>query len=256
MGVTHVVRGKDLVMEDQMETRIWDILEVDRRPRFVHFGILRFKDLELSKSRYRREIAEGRLTGIDDPRTWTLQSLRRRGIRPLALREFVLAFGLSLNDIEVAAETLYAENRKMIDKDANRYFFVPDPVPIEIAGLPPVERVKAPLHPDFPGRGVREIAAGPKVEVAREDFTKFRGQEVRLKDFCNVVLDHRARFISMANAGSTTQSIDAARMGSLNVKPASCQLVSTSSGLIVTEPGTMAISSKPYARRAFFPRPI
>ena len=199
LGITHVLRGKDLVMEDLMETRIWDILQVERRPRFVHFGILRFKDLELSKSRYRKEIAEGRLTGIDDPRTWTLQSLRRRGIRPAALREFVLSFGLSLNDIEVPAETLYAENRKMIDKDANRYFFVPDPVVGEIAGLPPIERVKAPLHPDFPGRGVREIPAGSKVEVAREDFTKFRGQEVRLKDFCNVVLDHRARFISMAN---------------------------------------------------------
>jgi len=111
----------------------------------------------------------------------------------------VLSFGLSLNDIEVPAETLYAENRKMIDKDANRYFFVPDPVVVEIAGLPPIERVKAPLHPDFPGRGVREIPVGPKAQVAREDFEKFRGQEVRLKDFCNVVLDHRARFVSMEN---------------------------------------------------------
>ncbi len=199
LGITHVLRGKDLVMEDMMETRIWDILQVKRRPRFVHFGILRFRDLELSKSRYRKEIAEGRLTGIDDPRTWTLQSLRRRGIRPAALREFVLSFGLSQNDIEVPAETLYAENRKMIDKDANRYFFVPDPVVVEIAGLPPIERVKAPLHPDFPGRGVREIPVGPKVEVARDDFTKFQGQEVRLKDFCNVFLDHRARFVSLEN---------------------------------------------------------
>src|SRR2546422_424778 len=186
-------------IQDLMETRIWDILQVERRPRFVHFGILRFKDLELSKSRYRTEIAAGRLTGIDDPRTWTLQSLRRRGIRPAALRDFVLSFGLSLNDIEVPAETLYAENRKLIDEDANRYFFVPDPVAVEIAGLPPIERVKAPLHPDFPGRGVREIPAGPKVQVAREDFEKFRGKEVRLKDFCNVVLDHRARFVSMEN---------------------------------------------------------
>src|SRR3989442_4891212 len=141
LRITHVLRGKDLVMEDLMETRIWDILQVDRRPRFVHFGILRFKDLELSKSRYRKEIAEGRLTGIDDPLTWTMQSLRPRGIRSAALREFVLSFGLSLNDIEVPAETLYAENRKLIDKDANRYFFVPDSVAVEIAGLPPIERV-------------------------------------------------------------------------------------------------------------------
>lgn len=199
LGITHVLRGKDLVMEDLMETRIWDVLGIDRRPRFVHFGILRFKDLELSKSRYRREIAEGRLTGIDDPRTWSLQSLRRRGIRPGALREFVLSFGLSLNDIEVPVETLYSENRKLIDKDANRYFFVPDPVAVQIDGLPPIERVKAPLHPDFLGRGEREIPAGPKVHVAKEDFAKFRGKEVRLKDFCNVVLDRRAKFVSMEN---------------------------------------------------------
>jgi glutamyl-tRNA synthetase len=199
LGVTHVLRGKDLVMEDMMEARIWDILGVTKRPEFVHFGILRFKDLELSKSRYRREIAAGRLTGIDDPRTWSLQSLRRRGIRPAALREFVLSFGLSLSDIEVPVETLYAENRKLIDADANRYFFVPDPVAIEITGLPPIERVKAPLHPDFPGRGVREISVGPKVQIAKDDFEKFRGKEVRLKDFCNLVLDHRARFVSMEN---------------------------------------------------------
>jgi len=94
---------------------------------------------------------------------------------------------------------LYAENRKLIDKDANRYFFVPDPVAVEISGLPPIEHAKAPLHPDFPGRGNREIPAGPKVHVAAEDFEKFRGKEVRLKDFCNVVLDHRARFVSMEN---------------------------------------------------------
>ncbi|MGQ0796319.1 MAG: glutamate--tRNA ligase family protein, partial [Methanobacteriota archaeon] len=54
LGVTHVIRGKDLVLEDLMQTWIWDRLGVARRPHFVHFGILRFKDLELSKSRYRR----------------------------------------------------------------------------------------------------------------------------------------------------------------------------------------------------------
>jgi glutamyl-tRNA synthetase len=199
LGITHVLRGKDLVMEDLMEARIWDVLGIERRPEFVHFGILRFKDLELSKSRYRREIAAGRLSGIDDPRTWSLQSLRRRGIQPAALRTFVLSFGLSLADIEVPAETLYAENRKLIDKDANRYFFVPDPVSIEILGLPPVRVVRAPLHPDFPGRGQREIPVEGKIQVAREDLERFRGKEVRLKDFCNVVLDQRARFVSMEN---------------------------------------------------------
>jgi glutamyl-tRNA synthetase len=199
LGVTHVLRGKDLVIEDQMETRIWDLLEIRQRPRFTHFGILRFKDLELSKSRYRREIAAGTLTGIDDPRTWTLQSLRRRGIRPAALRDFVLSFGLSQADIEVAAETLYAENRKLIDKDANRYFFVPEPVAIEIEGLPPMNELHVPLHPDFPGRGSRTIPIERRVHVAKEDFEVLKGREVRLKDFCNVRLDRKATFLSLEN---------------------------------------------------------
>ncbi len=199
LGITHVIRGKDLVIEDAMEEAIWDALGVEARPRFVHFGILRFKDIELSKSRYRREVDAGRLTGYDDPRTWSLQSLRRRGFRPAALRRFVLSFGLSLTDIEVAAETLYAENRKLIDKEANRYFFVPDPVAVEIEGLPPVEVVRPPLHPDFPGRGERTLKVEPRVHVAAEDFAKLQGTEVRLKDFCNVVLDRKARFVSMEN---------------------------------------------------------
>ena len=199
LKITHVIRGKDLVIEDMMEEAIWDVLGVAERPHFVHFGILRFKDLELSKSRYRREVEAGRLTGYDDPRTWSLQSLKRRGIRPAALRSFVLSFGLSLTDVEVPVETLYSENRKLIDKDANRYFFVPDPVSVEIEGLPPVGPLKVPLHPDFPGRGERVLPVESKVHVPREDFEKFRGKEVRLKDFCNVVLDHRAKFLSLEN---------------------------------------------------------
>lgn len=97
------------------------------------------------------------------------------------------------------AEGLYAENRKLIDRDANRYTFVPDPVTVEIEGLPPVVHVKAPLHPDFPARGERILDAGPRVHVPSEDLERVRGQEVRLKDFCNVVLDKRSRFVSMEN---------------------------------------------------------
>src|SRR6266702_3574491 len=96
----------------------------------------------------------------------------------LAITHVLRCKDLELEDL---MEARYSENRRLIDKNANRYFFVPDPVAVEIVGLPPIEHVKAPLHPDFPGRGVREIPAGPKVQVARDDFEKLRGREVRLK---------------------------------------------------------------------------
>src|SRR2546422_7962231 len=75
LKITHVIRGEDLVIEDMMEEAVWNVLGVAERPHFVHFGILRFKDLELSKSRYRREVEAGRPPGEGHPPTGALPSL-------------------------------------------------------------------------------------------------------------------------------------------------------------------------------------
>ena len=196
LGVTHVIRGKDLTIEDDMETAIWEKLSVERRPAFIHYGMLFFKEMELSKSKYRIAIQEGRISGIDDPRTWTLQSLRRRGIRPEAVRSFILGLGLSLTDVEVPADNLYSDNRKLIDADAKRYFFVPSPVQIEIEGMPDIGEARLASHPDFPEKGHRTLRVSSKMFVSQEDFEKLKGTEVRLKDLCNIRLDTRSRFLS------------------------------------------------------------
>lgn len=195
LGVTHVLRGKDLMMEDLMEQAIWDDLEVEG-PAFVHYGLLRLKEAALSKSRQRQLIEAGELAGVDDPRTWSLQSLERRGIQPEALRGFIKGFGLSLTDIEVPAETLYTENRRLIDPGANRYFFVPDPVAIGIEGLPELREAHPRLHPDFPERGTRTLPGAEEVYLAVEDLERFHGEEIRLKDWCNVRLNDVAQFVS------------------------------------------------------------
>ena len=199
LGVTHVLRGKDLMIEDEMEMAIWEKLGIAKRPEFVHYGILYFKEMELSKSKYRVAIQEGRITGIDDPRTWTLESLRRRGIRPESIRSFILSFGLSLTDIEVPADNLYAENRHLIDPIANRFFFVPSPVKIEIEKMPDIREAKVPVHPDRPEKGHRTLAVSSSIYVAQEDMEKLRGTEVRLKDLCNIKLDNVSQFLSREN---------------------------------------------------------
>ncbi|MFQ5910129.1 MAG: glutamate--tRNA ligase [Thermoplasmata archaeon] len=197
LGVTHILRGKDLVIEDEMEKYLWDLFDLPHKE-FVHYGMLRLKEMKLSKSRMSREIEKGVYTGVDDPRTWTLQSLMKRGIDPQAVRSFILGFGVSLTDVEVAAENLYAENRKMIDERADRYFFVPDPVKIHLVGKPEDLRVaQAPFHPDFGERGSRPLDVSRDIVfVAKDDLDANVGKEVRLKDFCNVVLGEEAEFVS------------------------------------------------------------
>jgi len=91
-------------------------------------------------------------------------------------------------------KSLYAENRRIVDPQANRYFFVADPVEIEIDGLPEEREVTIPKNPNT---GEKRVLLGERtVYVSREDFERLKGENVRLKDFCNVILEKRAKFVS------------------------------------------------------------
>ncbi len=188
LGVTHVIRGKDLVMEDRMQRFIWDLLGITGPP-FLHWGILRVREAKVAKSKAYREVRDGVYDGWADPRSWSLRSLDRRGITMEALREFTLSFGLSLADIEVPAETLYSENRKRIDATTERRAFVPDPVTVEVEGYPlDLSRVTLPNHPDRVELGTRTVGAGPVFHLAHRDLAAHAGSEVRLKELINLRL--------------------------------------------------------------------
>ena len=188
LGVTHVLRGKDLVIEDRMEQFLWDLLK-ETGPSFAHWGLLRVREAKLSKSKSYREVKSGEYDGWADPRTWSLASLDRRGISMEAVRRFTLSFGMSLADVEVPAETLYAENRSIIDATTSRRSFVADPVRVNVTGFPgELSRVDLPNHPDLPALGSRVVEAGPSFWLARQDLSMRAGMEVRLKDLVNVEL--------------------------------------------------------------------
>jgi glutamyl-tRNA synthetase len=188
LGITHVLRGKDLVIEDRMERYVWDLLGI-QGPSFVHWGILRVREAKVSKSKSYKEVKDGTYDGWADPRTWSLRSLDRRGISMDALRAFTLSFGMSLADIEVPAETLYSENRKRIDASTARRAFVPDPVRVEVDGYPSdLASVDLPNHPDLPAMGKRTAPAGPSFFLPHHDLATRAGAEVRLKDLANIRL--------------------------------------------------------------------
>jgi glutamyl-tRNA synthetase len=188
LGVTHVLRGKDLVMEDRMQEFIWRLLEIQGPP-FLHWGLLRVREAKISKSKSYQEVKSGLYDGWADPRTWSLRSLDRRGISMDACRRFTLSFGMSLSDIEVPAETLYAENRKLIDPTTPRRAFVADPIRVDVEGYPDdLGTVELPNHPDRAELGVRTVPAGPSFYLARADVASRVGMEVRLKELVNLQL--------------------------------------------------------------------
>jgi glutamyl-tRNA synthetase len=196
LGVTHILRGKQLVIEDMMEKLIWQMMGWPKKE-FVHYGMLKVEGVTLSKSITRKMIESGVLSGWDDPRTWTLQSLKKRGFQPQAIRKFILKMGLSEADVAVPLEILYAENRKLIDPIANRYMAVFSPVTIPVKNAPPIDKVEVQLHPDFPERGKKQVMVDTnKICIEKEDREKFKGKEVGLINLFSVRLDEDVEYVS------------------------------------------------------------
>ncbi|MHA1506234.1 MAG: glutamate--tRNA ligase [Candidatus Asgardarchaeia archaeon] len=202
LGVTHILRGKDLIKEDIIEEFVWNVFGW-KKAEFIHYGRIMFKGISLSKSKAQAMIRKGIYRGWNDPRTWSLQSLASRGIEPEALRETLLSFGLSMTDIEFSPEILYSHNRKIIDKKANRYFFINDPILISVKGLPFEEvEVKVPLHPDFKDRGFRKIRVSAykgetKLYITREDWGLLKeGDLIRLKEFMNIRIKDKGKLLT------------------------------------------------------------
>jgi glutamyl-tRNA synthetase len=187
LGMTHILRGKDLADSERRQKYLYKHMGWEY-PKVIHWGKIKIHQFgSFSTSKLKKAIEAGEYSGWDDPRVPTVRALRCRGIRPEALRKFMVELGVGETDISISMDTIYAENRKLIDPEANRYFFVWDPVLLEIEGDVPV-LASAPLHPTI-DRGFRKIPTGNDVFVCKSDLENLKMEDrFRLKDFCNVEL--------------------------------------------------------------------
>jgi glutamyl-tRNA synthetase len=196
LGLTHVLRGKDHLNNTYRQEYLYKYFSWEM-PEYIHYGRVAIKGLELSKSKMKAGIDEGRYKGWDDPRLGSVRALAKRGIEPEAIREFWVQVGPKQVDIEFSWATLFAYNKDIVDPKANRYFFVEDPrhVCIEGKGSEALDG-HAPLHPNDPARGVRKVlvkgSEGVLVQAADiKDLVP--GTVVRLKDLGNIRLVSQER---------------------------------------------------------------
>lgn len=203
LGITHIIRGNDLMIETDMEKYIWEIFGW-KHPETIHAGLVKIEGIEgakLSKSKAQAEVKSGAFSGWDDPRTWSIQSLSRRGIRVEAVREFISSIGLNKQDITIPIDALYAINRKLIDLEAQRYYFVPNAVEIEIAKAPKTREIEVPVHPDKPKETMKMRITPGRVWISKEDYENLKGQEIRLLHLFNMQLKekNKAEFTTTGN---------------------------------------------------------
>src|SRR5712692_9590718 len=183
-----------LEFEDHRPLYDWFIenLPVPSRPRQYEFARLNLTYTVLSKRVLTELVRGGHVDGWDDPRMPTLAGLRRRGVPPAALRDFVKRIGVAKANSVVDVAMLDFSVREALNKVALRRMAVLRPLKIVIENYPEgrFEELDAANHPDDPAAGTRKIRFGRELYVERDDFMEnppkkfFRlspGKEVRLR---------------------------------------------------------------------------
>ncbi|MEM0154307.1 MAG: glutamate--tRNA ligase [Methanothrix sp.] len=189
-GVTDVIRSKEYELGDELYRMILKALGL-RVPRLHLEARLNIDGNVTSKRKLVEWINKGFITGFDDPRLVTISALRRRGILPAAIKEFVLRQGMSKVDSTMKLSMLLDENKKLIDEKAKRLFFVTEPVELNFRDGG-IGSVSIPLHPSNAGLGSRNYyIKGSHVMINSEDAENYSGKEVRLKGIGVVRLDRK-----------------------------------------------------------------
>ena len=191
-GITHSVCT--LEFEDHRPLYDWFIanLKVPSTPHQYEFARLNLTYSVLSKRVLTRLVQDKHVAGWDDPRMPTLAGLRRRGVPPEALREFVKRIGVAKANSVVDAGMFEFAVREVLNKSAQRRMAVLKPLKVVIENYPEgkSEELEAVNHPDDPAAGTRKIAFGRELYIEQDDFMEnppkkfFRlspGTEVRLR---------------------------------------------------------------------------
>ncbi len=193
-GITHSLCT--LEFEDHRPLYDWylDTLETPCHPRQIEFSRLNLEYTVVSKRKLTQLVEQGVVAGWDDPRMPTLAGLRRRGVTPAAIREFVDRIGVTKADNLVEMGQLENCIRDDLNQNAPRVMGVLNPLKVTLENYPEAQEewLEAANHPQREAMGKRRIPFSREIWIDRNDFLevapnkKFKrlvsGGEVRLRN--------------------------------------------------------------------------
>lgn len=196
-GITHSLCS--IEYEDHRPLYEWYLNElgIQNPPRQIEFARLNLNYTVMSKRKLRRLVEENHVDGWDDPRMPTLRGMRRRGVTPEAIRDFINRTGVAKrinarSGVMVDMAILEACIRDDLNRRAPRKMAVLNPLKVVIENYPEeqVEEFEVMNNPEDPSSGMRKVPFSKVLYIEQEDFREepppkyFRlapGREVRLR---------------------------------------------------------------------------
>ncbi|HHT38929.1 MAG: glutamine--tRNA ligase/YqeY domain fusion protein [Acholeplasmatales bacterium] len=171
-GITHSLCS--LEFENHRPIYDWFVkeTEMEKIPRQIEFGRLNIENTVMSK-RYLKVLVDNKIvTGWDDPRLPTLSGLRNRGYTKEAIKEFILATGLSKTNASVSMAMLESFIRDDLQNKTSKMMAVLDPLKVTITNYPDnkIEEIIVPLDQNNPSLGEKTVYFSKHLYIEKDDF--------------------------------------------------------------------------------------
>ncbi|KAH8780060.1 glutaminyl-tRNA synthetase [Diaporthe sp. PMI_573] len=170
-GITHSLCTTEFILSRVSYEWLNKTLEV-YEPQQREYGRLSLSGTVLSKRKILKLVEDKIVRGWDDPRLYTLMAIKRRGVPPGAILEFVNELGVTTNATVIQIARFEQSIRKYLERTVPRLMLILDPVPVVIEDIADEEgkELTLPFSPKNPAMGSHTVKLTKTVYIDRSDF--------------------------------------------------------------------------------------
>ena len=164
-----------LEFEVRRDSYYWLLEALDiYRPFVWEFSRLNLEYTVMSK-RWLQQLVEMKMVdGWDDPRMFTLMGLKRRGVTPEAINDFVDRVGITRrgNEMMISQKLFDYCVRQDLDKNSHRTMAVLHPILVTLDNIPEYyeQEIYIPIFPKDPSKGTRKVLLTHNLYIEETDF--------------------------------------------------------------------------------------
>lgn len=172
-NITHSLCTTEFYLSRESYEWLCDQVHVFR-PAQREYGRLNITGTILSKRKIAKLVNEHYVRGWNDPRLFTLEAIRRRGVPPGAILSFINTLGVTTSTTNIQVVRFESAIRKYLEDNTPRLMMVLDPVEVVVDNLPEdyEELVTVPYRPGTPEFGERQVPFTGKFYIERSDFSE------------------------------------------------------------------------------------
>lgn len=167
-GISHSLCTTEFIQSRVSYEWLNKSLEV-YEPMQREYGRLSISGTVLSKRKIARLVNEGVVRGWNDPRLYTLIGIRRRGVPPGAILEFVNELGVTTAATTIQLARFDQTVRRYLERTVPRLMLVLTPLRVEISDAEPSDLV-IPFSPKDPKMGTHTLRLTKTVFIDATDF--------------------------------------------------------------------------------------